>query len=267
MALELRDVTSRYPGQTDPLLRNLSLSVEKGSFTMLLGSNGAGKSSILSLLTGRLKPESGAAFCDGTEIPALPPRSRAVKIATVFQNTEHLPDFTVGELVMLGRNPYRPRFGAPSAEDCRIVADVLERMALTPFEQRSVLQLSGGERQRVMIAAALARQSDYLLLDEPTAAADPAYRIRLIRILQSLPWHPGILMTTHDIAAASVFASRILMLHGGRILADGPPDSVLTAENLDKLYGREAVFFLNSAIDKVSSGVYGHTDGEKDAER
>lgn len=239
--LEVHELFFRYNKKQPSLLENVSLTLKEGELIMLLGANGTGKSTLLGLLNGRLQPDSGTVTLDGQDLSRIPARERAKKIATVHQLPEELPGFTVEEMVMLGRTPYLSRLGSPSAEDGEAVREMLEMLELAPLSRRDVRALSGGERQRVMLAAALVRKTPYLLLDEPTAAADPTHRISLLNLLRSLPWKPGILAVTHDITAAQFFADRYLLLH---------PDGKLTAterleeENITCLYGKEAVFFL-----------------------
>ena len=240
--LNVCDITFRYRKDMSPVLDRVSFSLTRGVFAVLLGANGSGKTTLLNLLTGCLTPESGNITLDGTAISALPARIRSKQLATAFQTQEELPDFTVRELVMLGRNPYLSRLGSPGENDLRSVADALTLLELTDLADRNIRHLSGGERQRVLLAAVLARKSPYLLLDEPTAAADPAYRVSIIRLLKNLPWKPGILTVTHDIAVARAFADRFLLLHSNGKLEN---TDTLTAENIGQLYGKDAAFFLN----------------------
>ncbi len=236
--LEFRNVAFSYG--KEELLNDCSFTLEKGNFVMMLGANGAGKSTILNLGNGQLKPMRGAVLLDGKNVAEMPPLLRAKKIATVFQAYQHITDFTVEETVQMGRNPHRSRFGGLSQADREAVSNALELMTLTHLKGRLLRHLSGGERQRVMIAAALARKTDYLLLDEPTAAADPAYRISILRTLRELPWKPGILIATHDITAAEIFAEKILMLHRGKFLAS----EKMTVENIRTVYGNDATCLL-----------------------
>lgn len=239
--LEAHELFFRYGKKSPSLLKDLSFHLNAGEFVMLLGANGTGKSTLLGLLNGRLQPDSGTVMLDGQDISRFPARDRAKLLATVHQLPEELPEFTVEELVMLGRNPYLSRIGSPSDGDHAAVREALELLELTSLAGRDVRQLSGGERQRVFLASALARKTPYLLLDEPTAAADPAHRISLLRILKELPWKPGILAVTHDIAAAQAFADRYLLLDNEGKLKNAEK---LSAENISHLYGKDAVFFL-----------------------
>ena len=239
--LEVHELFFRYNKNQPSLLENVSFTLKEGELIMLLGANGTGKSTLLGLLNGRLQPDPGTVMLDGLDLSRIPARERAKRIATVHQLPEELPGFTVEEMVMLGRTPYLSRLGAPSAEDREAVREMLEMLELAPLSCRDIRELSGGERQRVILAAALVRKTPYLLLDEPTAAADPAHRISLLNLLRSLPWKPGILAVTHDITAAQFFADRYLLLYSGGKLETAEK---LGLENITRLYGKDAVFFL-----------------------
>lgn len=244
MPIEIHQVHFTYPGTGRELLHGLDFHLGKGAFTMLLGANGTGKSTLLHLISGRLKPLSGQVRIDGEDPRRLPPRIRSKKLATVFQTPGNVPDFTVREMVMIGRNPYLSRLGGPGKADHTAVSAALEKMELLSLADRPWQKLSGGERQRAMIASALARDPDYLLLDEPTSAADPSHRISVIRMLRALPDSPGILMITHDIAAAKLLGKRIVLLRKGSVFREGTPEETMTEENIRAVYGNDAVYLL-----------------------
>ncbi len=239
--LEVHELFFRYSHKTPSLLENISFTLNTGELVMLLGANGTGKSTLLGLLNSHLPPDTGTVMLDGCNLSDIPARERAKQIATVHQLPDELPDFTVEEMVMLGRTPYLSRLGTPSPTDRAAVREMLTLLELTGLSCRDVRQLSGGERQRVMLAAALVRKTPYLLLDEPTAAADPAHRISLLKLLKTLPWNPGILLVTHDITAAQAFADRYLLLYPDGKLAAAES---LDGEKITRLYGKDAVFFL-----------------------
>ncbi len=241
--LEFRNLSFAYPGSGKTILRNINFTLKHGDFVMMLGANGSGKSTLLKLANGRLQ-SGGSVILNGQPVPEISPGVRAGIIAAVSQSTDLMPDFTVVEMVRMGRNPYLSRLGRMNENDEAAVASALEAMSLESLKHRYVNCLSGGEKQRVMIAAALARKTDFLLLDEPTAAADPAHRIGIIRTLKSLPGKPGILIATHDIAAAKLFAESLLLLHDGSVRNILPEN--LTEEDIRILYGNDAVCLLRS---------------------
>ncbi len=239
--LEFSNVSFAYPRRA-PLIRDFTFALKPGGFVMMLGANGSGKSTLLNLANGLLKPAAGDVMLHNRSLSGLPARLRAQKIATVFQaGSGSSPALTAEEIIRIGRNPYRSRFGAFGKEDEAAVSDAVERMDLSALKKRLFHELSGGERQRVMIAAALVRRSEYLLLDEPTSAADPALRIGIMRILRTLPWRPGVLIATHDLAAAELFADKILMLSDGTA-----EEAELTPAAVRKIYGEDAVLLLRN---------------------
>ncbi len=238
--LEARSVTFGYNGTSKMLLREISVSVAPGDFTMLLGPNGCGKSTVLKLLAGFLSARSGDVRLDGVELKQIPPRERARRIGVVPQEMPPVLDFTVEEMVMMGRNPRLPRLAPPGPEDLAIVGKMLKLLELSALARRPCNRLSGGERQRVLIGAALALEPDYLLMDEPTSALDPAHALRLPAILRSLRHSPGCLITTHNLQLAARFADRILLLGEHGIHDAGTPRDVLVPENIRAVYHCDA---------------------------
>lgn len=238
--LEARSVTFGYSSAAEPLLREISVAVAPGDFTMLLGPNGCGKSTVLKLLAGFLPPGAGGVYLDDASLQQLPARERARRIGVVPQEMPPVLDFTVEEMVMMGRNPRLSRLAPPGSEDLAVVGKMMELLELAPLARRPCNRLSGGERQRVLIAAALALEPDYLLLDEPTSALDPAHALRLPGILRSLPHTPGCLLTTHNLQLAARFADRIILMGTHGIHVAGRPRDVLVGENIRAVYCCEA---------------------------
>jgi len=237
--LTARDIIFGY-GET-PLLQGVSLTVSQGDFKMLLGCNGSGKSTLLGVLTGRLAAQGGRVELGEKALAEWTHRERAKALGIVMQTTPPVLDFTVEEMVMMGRHAYLSRLGNPTEEDEEKVAEAMETMEVSQFAKRTCNRLSGGERQRVMIAAALAQEPNVLLLDEPTSAQDPGHAVKLMEVLKTLPSHPGILMVVHDIHLARYFANEAVLLHHGKIFAEGLASDVLTKENIETVYGKHAV--------------------------
>ncbi|GHT01407.1 histidinol-phosphatase [Planctomycetales bacterium] len=242
MNLTLRDVTFGY-GKT-PLLKKISLTVASGDFTFLLGANGSGKSTLLNLASGFLRPTSGAVWLDGKNIAEWSPRARA-RVLAVAQQTSPPLAFTVREIAMLGRNAYRSPFAAPDAADDAAVNRALAWLDMEKFADPAGNQLSGGERARMMLAAALAQEPQILLLDEPTAALDPAQTLNLLDVLKNLPQRPGVLMVVHDLSLVAALAQNVVLLdRDGTIFANGATRDVFTAENITAIYGSAARFWV-----------------------
>jgi len=227
-----------------PLLQDVSLAVSPGDFTMLLGCNGSGKSTLLSVLSGHLPAQSGRVELGDKPLLQWSHRERARTLGIVLQTTPPALDFTVSEMVMMGRHAYLSRLGNSTDEDKTRVVEAMEKMEISSFAHRKCNRLSGGERQRVMIAAALAQDPSILLLDEPTSAQDPGHAVKLMETLRSLLTNLGILMVVHDIHLARHFAEKIILLHQGKILAEDAPCNVLTTENISIVYGEHAVKWL-----------------------
>ena len=230
MSLEAKNITFSYPDNT--VLKNFSLTLNKNDFTMLLGPNGSGKSTVMKLLGGYLKPDIGTVCCDGRELASMRHFERAAKIAVVSQVPPPLLDFTVEEMIMMGRIGHAPRLAPPSEKDYHHIHKVMKSLEILHLANRLMHQLSGGERQRVWLAQTLAQEPEYLLLDEPTSALDPEHVLNLLDFLRSLNGRIGILMICHDLNSAWNFAQKVMILNKGEITSYGETSKVLTEENI-----------------------------------
>ncbi len=238
--LKCTDISFAYSHTTAPVLKNVTIELQPGKVTALLGRNAGGKSTLLKIFSGLLRPDSGTVTLDGKILEKTADCIRAVKIAAVPQLNGSGTDFTVYEMVLLGRNATLPRLARSRPED-RLAAERALKMTDTAhLAGRRFCELSGGERQRVLIASALAREAGTILLDEPTSALDPSHAIDLMNLLKKLPQKPAVLAALHDIQLAAAFADRIVLLHGGGIFAQGAPEEVLTEENIRTVYGCQA---------------------------
>lgn len=216
------------------IISDVSFSVTPGETLAVVGPNGAGKSTLLRCLYRYLKPTAGSIRIEGEEIWSLAARDCARKIATVLQ--EQPADFglTVRDIVALGRTPYRKGLSAIGAGDRAMMETAIERMNLTGLTGRHLASLSGGEKQRVMIARALAQEPDVIILDEPTNHLDIRHQLELLTLMRGLG--PTVIASLHDLNLASVFADRVLLLAGGRVLGAGAPADVLTAERIHEAF-------------------------------
>jgi iron complex transport system ATP-binding protein len=169
-------------------------------------------------------------------------RRVAQRIAVVPQETHPAFDFTVTEMVLMGRHPHLARFQLEGPSDLGIARDALDATGTAHLSGREFATLSGGEKQRVIIASALAQASDVLLLDEPTASLDLGYQLEVASLLTRLNRERGVTMViaTHDLNLAASLCNTLVLLRDGRVLADGPTDEVLTAPMIQQLYGVDA---------------------------
>jgi iron complex transport system ATP-binding protein len=223
------------------VLDAVDVTVEPRSWTGVVGPNGAGKSTLLRVLAGLLRHE-GTVLLDGRELRDLPARDRASEIGYAPQ-VPLLPDtITVREYVLLGRTPYRSLLTGPRAEDRAVVEDALERLDLAALAARPLRTLSGGERQRAVLARAVAQQPRLLLLDEPTASLDLGHAQQVLELVDRLRREDGltVVSTLHDLALAGQYADRLVLLAAGRVVAEGPPREVLSADMLAAHYGARA---------------------------
>jgi len=231
------DITFGYQPKRPPVLTGLDLELKAGSMTAILGPNGAGKTTLLHLALGWLKPWQGTIRLAGKRLGDYSRQELGRWMALVPQG-EHIPfEYSVLEYVLLGRAPHLPSLAMPAEKDYAAAFEALEKSGIASLYDHSILALSGGERQLVLVARALAQQPRLLLLDEPTAHLDLHNKSRLIRIMQELRAQGiTILITTHEPEVALVVADEVILMEMGRVLAYGPVDATLTAENLSQIY-------------------------------
>lgn len=223
-----------------PVLHDVSLEVRAGEFVGLIGPNGAGKSTLLRSILG-LVASTGDIGIAGKPARRMNIRERARHVAYLPQDREIAWAVSVEHLVSLGRTPYRRGFSRPSAHDTALVEQAMQRMDVQLLRHRSALDLSGGERARVLIARALAQDAALLLADEPAAGLDPAHQIGLMQSLADLAGKGSAVMASlHDLGLAAGWCTRLVLIHAGRIVADGRPAEVLTADHMRRIYGVEA---------------------------
>ena len=235
--LEARSVAFSFK-RGQPLLRDVSLAVEPGTFTAILGQNGCGKSTLLSLMTAARTPDAGEVLLDGTPIAKVDRRERARKIAFVSQHS-HANRLTVFDSVLLGRRPFMD--SAPTAADRAIVAGVLDELGLADYALRYLDELSGGEYQIVVLARAFVQQTETLLLDEPTNNLDPSNQQEVMRLVRKEVERRniGAAAVLHDMNLALRHCDRFLFVKDGVVDAFGGAD-IITPEQIERIYGMKA---------------------------
>ncbi|GAA0957151.1 ABC transporter ATP-binding protein [Actinocorallia libanotica] len=219
-------------------LAGITLRVAPGETVGLLGPNGSGKSSLLRCVYRRIRPDAGTVLLDGADIWRTSARQVARSVAAVTQDLPGDLDNTVEQVVALGRLPYLGTLGRLDRDDLRLVHEAMARCDVAGLARRRVATLSGGERQRVQVARALVQQPRLLVLDEPTNHLDLHHQVELFRLLAGL--ETTILVALHDLQLAASACDRLVVLHDGRLVADGIPQDVVTPELLTDVYRVDA---------------------------
>ncbi|MEI8096051.1 MAG: ABC transporter ATP-binding protein [Spirochaetales bacterium] len=238
MSLNLHGVSFRYATSTRNVLEDISLTVEAGQVTVLLGANGSGKSTLLSLACGRLSPARGEAHADGRALASLTDQQRARTLAFLPQ-AERVPfAFTCLEFALFGSAHRRAPFSFASADDADAARRAFADLGLEALETRPVTEVSLGELQLVRLVRCVVQDAPWLLLDEPTAMLDPAHVRAVGSALRQLATSGrGILLSTHDLGFARLVADTAFALSGGKVIASGPAAEVLVPAVLERTYG------------------------------
>ena len=237
--LATRNLTLAYDRRE--VVRDLDVEIPDRSFTVIIGANGCGKSTLLRALARVLKPARGGVLLDGKAIGDYPSRHVARMIGLLPQSPITPDGITVTELVSRGRFPHQGALRRESAEDRAVVERCLAETGLTELRARPVAELSGGQRQRAWIAMALAQDTELLLLDEPTTFLDLTHQIEVLDLCARL--HEAgrtVAAVLHDLNQAARYASHLIALRGGEVIAAGPPAEVITAELVERAFGLRA---------------------------
>ncbi|MDD5700557.1 MAG: heme ABC transporter ATP-binding protein [Dehalococcoidales bacterium] len=241
--LEISNISLSY--NHHPVVQGLSFQVRPGEMVGLIGPNGCGKTSIIKALSRILSPITGRITLDGRETRQISRQEFARLIGVVPQNPS-LPDtFTVAEVVLLGRNPHLGFLRNESARDLAICYWSMQRTGVEALAERKMSELSGGERQRVTIARVLAQEPKAILLDEPTANLDIKHEIDILALIKGLcrEKNMAVLIALHDLNLAVQYCDRLLMIKGGRIYAEGTPQTVITTANIKEVYETDSVVY------------------------
>mgnify|MGYP000920231638 CR=1 FL=1 len=221
------------------IVSDVSLVVEPGEVVGLIGPNGSGKSTLLRAVYRVLRPAAGVVRLGGDDVWQLSARDSARRTGVVVQEMPSDFDFTVAEVVHMGRTPHKGMLSADTVNDGQIVASALRRVSMDGFAERQFSTLSGGEKQRVLVARALAQEPKFLVLDEPTNHLDIHYQLELLELVRIL----GIttLVTLHDLNLAAAYCQRLYLLRAGQIVAAGTPEEVLTPARLREVFLVEVI--------------------------
>ncbi|MED4054389.1 ABC transporter ATP-binding protein [Niallia taxi] len=232
--VEVKNVSKQYNGKS--VLENVSLSIEKGKITSFIGPNGAGKSTLLSIISRLIKGDSGDVLIDGQSVFTTKSNVLAKKISILKQSNHINIRLTVKELVNFGRFPYSQ--GRLTKEDKAAVAEAISYMELDEIQHKYLDQLSGGQKQRAYIAMVIAQDTEYILLDEPLNNLDMKHSVQIMKVLRRLVNELGktVVIVIHDINFASVYSDNIVALKNGKLVNDGPADSIINEAVLKDIY-------------------------------
>lgn len=229
------------------ILKGVSIYSKNREFIGIIGPNGSGKSTLLKCIYRILKPNNGCIMLGEEDISKMSVKESAKKLAVVAQHNYYNFDFSVGEVVLMGRSPHKKSLEPDNSEDYDIVNESLEKVGMLGFKNRSFSTLSGGEQQRVILARALAQQTPCLILDEPTNHLDIKYQLSLLNIVKSL--NLTIISAIHDLNIASMYCDRLFVMKNGRIVGMGTPQEVLTKEFIKEIYDIDVEIVYDSKGD------------------
>ncbi|EOQ38554.1 ABC transporter ATP-binding protein [Butyricicoccus pullicaecorum] len=226
------------------ILHGIDFTAGDRSLVGVIGPNGSGKSTLLKCIYRVLKPSEGAVFVDGQPLSEYRVRDSAKKIAVLAQHNFYNFEFTVQDVVLMGRAPHKRALERDSAADFKIVHEAMERVGVASLRDRLFSTLSGGEQQRVLLARALAQQTPCLILDEPTNHLDIKYQLELLDLVRSLD--RTVIAAIHDLNIAAMYCDTIFVMQSGHIVAAGAPRDVLTRSLIRSVYEVDADVFTDS---------------------
>ena len=237
MNIQTNDIQVAFGSKA--ILHDISLDIRDKEFVGIIGPNGSGKSTFLKCLYRVLQPNGGKIYFDGSELSSLSHRDTALKMAVVAQHSTVNFDFSVLEMVLMGRSPYKGLLDRDQLDDYEIARYALAQVGLSDFESRNFNTLSGGEQQRVILARALAQRTECLVLDEPTNHLDIKYQLELMTIVKRLD--ATVVSAIHDLNLAAIYCDRIIALKDGHIVCSGTPQDVLSSDTIRHIYGVSAM--------------------------
>ena len=236
MEIRASDVRAVLGGSQ--ILRGVDLRAERGELVGVIGPNGSGKSTLLKCIYRVLKPTGGAVWLDGRALSEYSYKASARRVAVVAQHNYYNFDFSVQDVVMMGRAPHKRALDRDNAQDRQMAARALETVGMADFARRSFSTLSGGEQQRVILARALAQDTPCLILDEPTNHLDIKFQLQLMDIVKGLD--RTVIAAIHDLNIAAMYCDRLYAVREGRVVASGRPEEVLTTDFIRAVYEVEA---------------------------
>ena len=232
------------------ILKDINIEVDNKEVVGIIGPNGSGKSTFLKCIYRVLKPSDGAILLDKVDIKDMTVKESSKRLAVLSQHNNYNFDFTVKDIVLMGRSPHKRFMERDNKEDYAIVNDALKKVEMLEFKDRCFQSLSGGEQQRVILARALAQQPQCLILDEPTNHLDIKYQLQLMRIVKSL--NIEVIAAIHDLNIAAMYCDKIYVLKDGKIVKFGKTNEVLTKKLIKDVYEVDADVIVNQGMVHIS---------------
>lgn len=232
------------------ILKGIDINLGNKEFIGIIGPNGSGKSTLLKCLYRNLSPSKGSIYIDDKDINKISMKESAKKIGVVAQHNNHSFDFSVLDMVLMGRSPYKKLMDRDTKEDYDIVYEAIDKVNIRHLADRSFNSLSGGEQQRVILARALAQKTKCLILDEPTNHLDIKYQLQLMEIVKNLDIE--VIAAIHDLNIAAMYCDKIYVLKDGKIVAYGTPKEVLTKALIKEVYDVDAKVIKDKEDDSIN---------------
>lgn len=224
----------KFNVKNNQILKGVSIDCKNKEFIGIIGPNGSGKSTLLKCIYRTLKPTNGCIMLGDKSITSMSIKESAKKLAVVAQHNHYNFDFSVSEVVMMGRSPHKKSLESDTSEDYKIVKESLEKVGMYNLKDRSFSTLSGGEQQRVILARALAQKTECLILDEPTNHLDIKYQLSLLNIVKDS--NLTIISAIHDLNIAAMYCDRLFVMKNGEIVGTGKPKELLTKKFIKEIY-------------------------------
>lgn len=244
ITLSVKDLNYKH------ILKNINLEISKGDFVGIIGPNGSGKSTLLKNIYRVLTPDNGDIFLNGTNVKSLPHKEIAKNMSVVAQENRPEFDFKVIDMVLIGRFAHKSLFQDNSLEDISLAENCLSEVGMLHYKDRSFTNLSGGEKQRVLIARALAQQSEFMILDEPTNHLDIGYQLQIMDIIKAQ--NLTVFSAIHDLNIASYYCDKLFIMKNGVILDFGKPEDVLNEKIIKELFNLESKIEKSPATNKLN---------------
>lgn len=241
MYINIKDLA--YSVDNKQILNDISLHMEKGEFVGVIGPNGSGKSTFLKNIYKILKPDDGCIYINEKDVLKMNNRDFANEVAVVAQENSSSFDFTVQDIILMGRYSKKKLFEGSNKKDLELVKNALSTVGMENFEKRSFSRLSGGEKQRILIARAIVQETEVLILDEPTNHLDIGSQIKTLKLLKKS--NKTILTALHDLNIAARYCDKIYVIYEGEIIRSGKPKDILDKELIQVLYDIEAEVIKN----------------------